>query len=255
MALALIYSLISVIIVSCASLAGAITLVLKRGLLEKIVMVLVSFAAGALIGGAFIHLLPEAIEEGGPVFPMLIMGIIIFFILEIYLYWYHCHGGHIHSHKHGHQCKIRPMGYLNLIGDGVHNLIDGMIITTAFLVNTPLGVVTTLAVIFHEIPQEMGDFGVLVYSGFSKYKALFFNFLSACTAILGVFLTYLFASMVDNITMYLVPFAAGGFIYIAMTDLMGELKEEPDFQKATWQILIFLTGIFFMWLTKVIAGV
>lgn len=255
MVAALVYSLISVVIISAVSLAGVFTFVLKHNWLEKIIMILVSFAAGALIGGAFIHLVPEAVDEGGPVFPMIIIGIIVFFIMEIYLYWYHCHGGHIHKHKHGHECHIRPMGYLNLIGDAVHNVIDGMIVATAFLVDPKLGFVTVLAVIFHEIPQEIGDFGVLVYSGFSRYRALFFNFLTACTAIVGVLLTYAFASIVDNITMYLVPFAAGGFIYIAMTDLMGELKEEPDFQKATWQVLIFLAGIFFMWMTKVIAGV
>jgi zinc and cadmium transporter len=252
---ALFYSLISVIVISSVSLVGAFTLVLKHDWLEKIIMVLVSFAAGALIGGAFLHLVPEAVEEGGPVFPMIIIGIIVFFIMEIYLYWYHCHGGHIHTHKHGHECQVRPMGYLNLIGDAVHNVIDGMIVTTAFMVDPKLGLITVLAVVFHEIPQEMGDFGVLVYSGFSRYRALFFNFLTACTAIIGVFLTYAFATVVDNVTMYLVPFAAGGFIYIAMTDLMGELKEEPDFQKATWQVLIFIAGIFFMWLTKVMAGV
>lgn len=146
------------------------------------------------------------------------------------------------------------MGYLNLIGDGVHNLMDGIIIAASFMVSVPLGLITTIAVIFHEIPQEIGDFGVLVYSGFSKSKALLFNFFSALAAIVGVVLTYVFASGVEGITTYLIPFAAGGFVYIAMTDLLTELKEEEDARKATLQILIFLIGIFLMWLIKFVFG-
>jgi len=246
------YALISIIIVSLISFIGIITLVFKRNLLEKLVMVLVSFAAGALLGGAFIHLLPEAVHEGGPVFFMTLAGIVMFFIIEIYLYWYHCHAGHIHKHKHkGKSCHIKPMGYLNLVGDAVHNFIDGIIVATAFIVNIELGIITALAVIFHEIPQELGDFGVLIHSGFSKKKALFFNFLSALTAILGVIVTYIFASTIKGITIYLIPFAAGGFIYIAMTDLMAELKEEGNINKATLQLFIFLIGIGIMWLIKI----
>ena len=220
-----IYALIGTFIVSLMSLVGAFTIILNRHLLEKIVMVFVSFAAGALIGSAFFHLLPEALEEGGPVFFMVILGIIVFFIIETYLHWYHCHAGHIHKHGNKHKCPIKPMGYLNLFGDAVHNFVDGMIVASAFIVSVPLGIVTNLAVIFHEIPQELGDFGVLLYSGFSRPRALLYNFISASTVILGVIVTYVFAETVDNVTPYLVPFAAGGFLYIAMTDLMAELKE------------------------------
>jgi len=247
------YALLSIIIISLMSFIGVITLVFKRSLLEKLVMVLVSFAAGALLGGAFLHLLPEAIHEGGPVFSMTLAGIILFFVIEIYLYWYHCHAGHIHKHKHKEKtCHIKPMGYLNLIGDGVHNFIDGVIVATAFIVNFELGIITAIAVIFHEIPQELGDFGVLIHSGFSRAKALFFNFISALTAIAGVIVTYLFADSVTNFTSYLIPFAAGGFIYIAMTDLLAELKEESNLKKATLQLFIFLLGITVMWLIKFI---
>lgn len=245
------YALLSIIIVSLISFIGIITIFFRKNVLEKLVMILVSLAAGALLGGAFFHLLPESVEEGGPVFLMVLLGIILFFVIEIYLYWYHCHAGHIHEHKHkSHKCHIRPIGYLNLIGDGVHNFIDGVIVATAFIVNLELGIITALAVIFHEIPQELGDFGVLVYSGFSKYNALFFNFLSALTAVLGVILTYVFVSKIHGLTMYLVPFAAGGFIYIAMTDLMAELKEEENLKRATLQLLIFSVGILLMWLIK-----
>jgi zinc and cadmium transporter len=254
MAINFIYALISIIVVSLVSFVGVFALFLKRSWMEKIVMILVALAAGGMLGGAFIHLLPEAVEQGGPVFLCVILGIILFFVIEVYLYWYHCHGGHFHKHKRGHKCPIRPMGYLNLIGDGVHNFTDGIIVAAAFMVNVPLGLMATLAVIFHEIPQEIGDFAVLVYSGFSRKSALFFNFLSALTAILGVLVTYLFASVIGNLTVYLIPFAAGGFIYIAMTDLLAELKEETNIKKATLQILIFLIGIFLMWLVKFIFG-
>lgn len=254
MAVNFVYAMLSVIIVSLVSLVGVFTLILNRNLLEKIIMILVAFAAGAMLGGAFIHLMPEAVEEGGPVFPVVIIGIFAFFATEVYLYWYHCHGGHIHKHRHKGWCPVRPMGYLNIIGDGVHNFMDGMIIATSFMVSVPLGLITTLAVIFHEIPQEIGDFGVLVYSGFSKSKALLFNFFSALAALLGVIVIYLFAYASEGLTVYLVPFAAGGFIYIAMTDLLAELKEEEDVRKATYQILIFLAGIFLMWLVKFLFG-
>jgi zinc and cadmium transporter len=237
------------------SFIGIITLIFKRNLLEKLVMVLVSFAAGALLGGAFLHLLPEAVHEGGPVFLMTLLGIILFFMIELYLYWYHCHAGHIHKHKHkDRKCPVKPMGYLNLIGDGVHNFIDGIIVATAFIVNIELGIITTIAVVFHEIPQELGDFGVLIHSGFSRAKALFFNFLSALTAIVGVIATYIFAESITGFTSYLIPFAAGGFIYIAMTDLMAELKEESDIKKTTLQLIIFLAGIGVMWLIKFAFG-
>jgi len=254
MAVNFLYALLSIIIVSLVSLVGVFTLVVKKELLEKIIFVLVALAAGGMLGGAFIHLLPEAVAQGGSVFPAVIIGIILFFVMEIYLYWYHCHGGHLHKHKHRGVCEVRPMGYLNLIGDGVHNFTDGIIVAAAFMVDIPLGMITTLGVIFHEIPQEIGDFGVLIYSGFSRARALFFNFLSALTAILGVIVTYLFASLIDNITVYLIPFAAGGFIYIAMTDLLAELKEEINLRKASIQILIFLVGIFIMWLIKFVFG-
>ncbi|MEM4263936.1 MAG: ZIP family metal transporter [Candidatus Woesearchaeota archaeon] len=241
-----IYALIATVIVSLLSFVGVVTLVLKRKLLESVVLVLVSFAAGALLGGAFFHLLPEALEEGGPVWFMLILGILVFFIIEIYMYWYHCHAGHIHKHGHKHKCPIKPMGYLNLIGDGIHNFVDGMIVASSFMVNFELGIITTIAVIFHEIPQELGDFGVLIYSGFKRGKALFFNFISALSAILGVVATYFFAESFQGVTHYLVPFAAGGFIYIAMTDLMAELKEEENLKKITLQLLILLFGIALM---------
>ncbi|MEM3641857.1 MAG: ZIP family metal transporter, partial [Candidatus Bathyarchaeia archaeon] len=201
----------SVITVSLISLVGIVFISLKENLLRRITMVLVGFASGTLLGGAFLHLLPEAIKENTEIaFYYVIIGIVSFFALEKFLYWRHCHEE---------ECPIHMFAYLNLIGDGIHNFIDGMVIAATFMFSFSLGFTTTLAVIFHEIPQEIGDFGVLVYGGFNKRKALAYNFISALTAILGALATY-FLVCLQSLETLLLPFAAGGFIYIAATDLM-----------------------------------
>lgn len=241
------YILIAVFIVSFISFVGVFTLLLKRQHLQKIVMVLVSFAAGGLLGGAFFHLLPESVEKGGPVFLMTVIGIIVFYLIEMFLHWHHCHS---EEDKCRVRKKVKPVGILNLVGDGVHNFTDGIIIGAAFLANIPLGIVTTIAVALHEIPQELGDFGILIHSGFKAGKALFFNFLSALTAVLGALAVYFFAEIFAGIINYLIPFAAGGFIYIALADLLAEAKEECDTKKASLQFLIFLIGLALMFLTK-----
>ncbi len=141
-----------------------------------------------------------------------------------------------------------PLTYLNLIGDGVHNFLDGVIIATAYLVSIPLGVVTTLAVVFHEIPQEIGDFGILVFGGFSRFKALFYNFLSALAAVAGALIAYYFATTTQYVTNWLIPVAAGGFIYIAAVDLLPELHQTTNFKKAITQLVFFLLGIAVIWL-------
>ncbi len=251
---ALAYILLSVIIVSSVSLVGVITLVLQPALLERILFILVSFAAGAMLGAAFLDLLPEAIEQSPDgVFGAVLVGIVVFFILETFLYWYHCHSGKCerHSHVHGTHAANRhikmPVTYLNLVGDGVHNFMDGVIIATSYLVSVPLGIITTLAVVFHEIPQEIGDFGILVYGGFTRLEALTYNFFSAITAIAGAMLAYFFATAIENFTAWLVPFAAGGFIYIATVDLLPELHQTQKFKKAVAQLFFFLLGIGVMW--------
>ena len=161
------------IVVSLISLAGIITLSLKAKSLNKILLILVGFSVGALMGGAFLHLIPEAVEESGLSFVSLyvLVGFSAFFVIERFLYWHHCH-------KEG-RCPVHMFTYMNLIGDGIHNFVDGLIIAASFVINIPFGIVTTIAIIAHEIPQELGDFGVLVYGGFTKFKALFYNFLSA----------------------------------------------------------------------------
>ena len=195
-------------------------------------MALLGFSCGALIGGAFIHLLPESLEEMGQAYQAVlyytIVGIIVFFIMEKFLYWRHCHEE---------KCPIHTFVYLNLIGDGVHNFIDGMIIAGSFIISYSIGIATTFAVIFHEIPQEIGDFGVLVYGGLTKAKALAYNFVSALTAVAGSLVTYYLASYIQGMDTFLVPFAAGGFIYIAATDLMPELHKRSQAKESLIQLL------------------
>ncbi len=253
------YILLSVIIVSAVSLVGVLTLVVRPRLLERILFMLVSFAAGAMLAAAFLDLLPAAMEQAPDgVFGAVLAGMVVFFFVETFLYWYHCHSGKCERHTHvvgekPHKHIKMPFTYLNLIGDGVHNFLDGVIIATSYLVSVPLGIITSLAVIFHEIPQEIGDFGILVYGGFSKYEALVYNFLSALTAIAGALLAYFFASSIENLTHWLVPFAAGGFIYIASVDLLPELHQTQNLKKASIQMFFFLLGIGAIWaLTQVL---
>lgn len=230
-------------LVSLISFVGIVTFVIKGKLLDKILFSLIGFSAGALIGGAFFHLMPEALEslEAEQVFVYFVSGLVIFLILERYFHWRHCHEG---------VCEIHAFTYLNLIGDGIHNFIDGVVIAVSFLLSIHLGMITTLAVIFHEIPQELGDFGVLVYGGFSKTKALFFNFLSAITALAGALTAYLFANRIESISSGLLAFTAGGFIYIASSDLIPEIHKQKDNKKANMAFLLFIAGLVFMWLAK-----
>jgi len=235
----------STVIVSLISLVGIFTIGIKEKLLEKILFGLIGFSAGALIGGAFLHILPEALESNSSssVFTLLILGLVIFFLMERYLHWRHCH------EEEGH-CKTHPFTYLSLVGDTFHNFFDGMVIAASFIVSVKLGVVTTLAVILHEIPQELGDFGVLVYGGFSKRKALFCNFISAVAAIVGAVTAYFISDFVHGLSNYILPITAGGFIYIAASDLIPEIHKEKDQKRATLAFAAFLAGIIFMAIVK-----
>lgn len=229
----------AVIIVSLLSFVGVLFLGFNEALLEKLLTALVGFASGSLIGGAFFHLLPGALEAGQSAWQYVVAGIVFFFIMEKFLYWRHCHDG---------KCPVHIFAYLNLIGDGMHNFIDGIIIAASFLVSYSLGFATTLAVIFHEVPQEIGDFGVLVYGGFGKKRALTYNFMSALTAVAGALVTYFLASYVQGVGQFLVPFAAGGFIYIAATDLMPELHKRTRLRDSIFQLVAILLGLVLMWL-------
>lgn len=241
----LVWAIGASIIVSLISLVGISSLLIKDRWLDKILIILIGFAAGGLIGGALLHLLPEALENSPDniVFLYLILGFIFFFILEKYLYWRHCHKG---------ICDIHTFTYLNLIGDGIHNLSDGLIIGASFIVNIHFGIITTLVIIFHEIPQEIGDFGVLIYGGFNRFKALLFNFISALTCVIGTIVGYFLSVNIENFSFFLLPFTAGGFIYIAACDLIPELHKQPDLKKSTFSMLAFLGGILFILLARLI---
>lgn len=234
-----IYIFSSVFFVSLISLIGIFILSLSKDKLKQILIYLVSFSAGGLLGDVFFHLLPEATEGIGfslRISLYLLAGIIICFILEKFIYWRHCHI--IASKDHPH-----PFSFLILFSDSLHNFIDGLIIGASYLANISLGITTTLAVIFHEIPQEIGDFASLIYGGFKKQKALFYNFLSALTAILGAIFILIFKDYFKGLIFFLIPFAAGNFIYIAGSDLIPELHKEFEIKKSIFQLIFFIAGL------------
>ncbi|MBI2659704.1 ZIP family metal transporter [Candidatus Woesearchaeota archaeon] len=242
MPIVLIQILIAVLIVSLVSVLG-ILIFFREKTLNKILFFLVSFAAGTLLGAAFLDLLPEALQggfkESVPIF--ILLGILSFFALEKFFYWHHHHTGHEHEEAHG-------FTYLNMIGDGIHNFLDGAVIAISFMNNTALGIITTIAIIAHEIPQEIADFSILIYGGFSKVKALVFNFLTALTAVLGALAAYFFSSAIENSSVFMTSLAAGGFIYIASTDLIPEIHKEKDFRKSLLQLALLALGILLIWI-------
>ncbi len=231
----IVHILLAVTLVSLVSLVGVITLSLKKKFLKKTLFFLVSFATGTLMGVAFLDLLPEALAYGKPniyLFP--ILGILSFFVIEKFIYWHHHHVGEKDVHAYTH---------LNLIGDGVHNFIDGIVIAASFLHSVPLGIAATIAIVLHEIPQEIGDFSILVYGGFSQMKALFFNFLTALTAVIGALVGFFFLTSFESYLPYLLAFAAGNFIYIAGTDLLPELREERKLSVSFLQLVAVTLGV------------
>lgn len=234
---------IATFLISLGAFMGVFTLAMNEKKLENILLFLVSLSAGALMGGAFLHLLPEAAEkiESENIFGIVLLSFIFFFFVEKLLHWRHCHRGH---------CDIHSFGYMNLFGDVVHNFIDGLIISAAFISDVKLGIVASLAIALHEIPQEIGDFGVLLYSGFKKEKALLANFLVAMSVILGGVVGYYLSFQVEGLMAYLLPFAAGGFIYISASDLMPEIRKEKDLRKSMVSFFVFLAGILMMYLAK-----
>lgn len=242
-----IWALGASIAVSLISLIGIFSLLFNEGWFKRILILLIGFSAGGLIGGAFLHLLPEALEQSGSqiVFYSLIFGFISFFILEKYLHWRHCHEG---------ICDVHAFTYLNLIGDGIHNFTDGLVIGASFIISVHFGIITTLVIILHEIPQEIGDFGVLIYGGFSKFKALCCNFICALSCILGTVLGYFISANIKNFSPILLPFTAGGFIYIAACDLVPELHKQDDLKKSASSMIAFLCGILFILLARMMHG-
>lgn len=249
------WALGAVLLVSLTSLVGIITLGMGSKRLSKILLYLVAFSAGALFGDVFLHLMPEMLahaqehnshlEELGL---LIIGGIVIGLIVEKILHWHHCHQNHQEESAH-------TLGKMNLFGDFMHNLMDGLIIGASFLISIPTGIATSLAVLFHEIPQEIGDFAVLIHDGYSKKKALFLNFLSALSAVLGLVLAFSLGEAVEEIHTLLIPIAMGMFIYIAGSDLIPEIhKHKKSMKSSLLQIMMFLLGVGIMFVLLLFEG-
>ncbi len=242
----LIQILVATFAISLIAFVGIFTFLLRQELLNRALLVLVALSTGALLGGAFLHLIPETIEQVGgstEIFLYLLLGFSIFFILEQFLQW---------RHQHTTSRGVKPFSYLILVSDGVHNFIDGLAIAAGFIVSYPVGIATTLAVALHEIPQELGDFAVLVYGGFGRRRALTFNFISAITAILGGVTGYFASSVLADSIVYLLPFAAGNFIYIAAADLIPEIKHQVSLRRSVVHFGVFIIGIAIMLTVKLI---
>ena len=232
--------ILSTVIISLLSFLGVLTLAFKKQTLNKILFYLVSLSIGGLMGGAFLHLLPEAVEETNSinVFLYALLGFFLFLIIEKVIHWRHCHKN---------DCTIHSFAYMNLIGDGVHNFIDGLIIAAAFLTNFGVGIASTIAIFLHEVPQEIGDFGVLVYGGVERKKALFYNFLTALTAVAGGIIGYYLLSYTQAFSAFLIPAAAGGFVYIAASDLIPEIRKENSVKKSILNFAIIFLGVLAMY--------
>lgn len=242
----------AVLIISLISFVGIFMLFGRKRKVPRFLNYIVSFAAGAMIAAAFFDFLPEAAEHS-PVSSVMfwaMIGIIGFFVMEKFLFWYHCHDDECKGLHHKHAAKLnkKSVGYLNLIGDGFHNFLDGAAIAVAFIASPALGWVATLAIALHEIPQEFGDFSILLFAGFSKQKALFYNFLSALAAVLGALIAFFFATAVEHVEPVLLAVAGGGFIYIALVDLLPALHHEANLQKTGYQLAWFIIGVFIIWL-------
>lgn len=232
---------------SVFALIGGVFLLLNEKKAKKWSLTLVSFAVGSLLGAAFLELLPEAMEHDGAgnIFIPVIAGILLLFIFEKTLKWYHCHDRET--------CDIHTFSSAVLAGDAVHNFIDGIIIALAFSVNTAAGVAATIAIFFHEVPQEIADFGVLLHAGYTRRKVFFYNLATALTTPLGAIVGYLLLPTLTPALPYLLAFAGGMFIYIAISDLMPELRHKGhgiDFP----HILAILLGLTTVWAVTILFG-
>jgi zinc and cadmium transporter len=233
------------VLMSLIALIGSVTLLLREQVLEKVLLPLVALAAGSLIGGAVFHMIPAAltaIEPDARAWLLLVLGFTLFMGLEQFLHWHHCH-------RASADCR-KPLTYLILLGDGLHNFIGGLAIASTFLIDIRLGIAAWLAAAAHEIPQELGDFGVLVHGGWSKARALAFNLLSALTFLAGGMVTYALSFTVD--VSYLIPLAAGNFLYIAAADLVPEVNRHPSRLANVLHMASFVIGAGLMYAAAVL---
>ena len=228
--------ILSGILMSIISLVGGLTFIVKESTFKKLLLPLVALAAGSLIGGALFHMLPESIEHIGNekiVYIWFVIGFVTFLILEQFLHWHHCHS--ISDHKK------EPLTYLILIADGLHNFIGGLAVGASFMIDIRLGIATWTAAALHEIPQELGDFGILVHGGWKSSQALAYNFISSLTFLLGGLLVYTIAENIE--IAFLVPFAAGNFLYIASADLIPQIKHSDKIKANLIHLLWFIIGL------------
>ena len=232
---------LSLTVISLVSLVGVFTLSINTKKLEHYLNYLVALSVGGLLGGAFLHLLPELVEEGFDISisAAILAGIVAFFIVEKFICWHHCH--HVEH-------KALSFTYMNLIGDGLHNFLDGIILAAAFILSPATGIAATIAVFLHEVPQEIGDFGVLMKGGFSRKKALATNFLIALTAFIGALVAIYMYTTIEGILPYFVAVAMGGFIYIAGTDLIPQLNSGKchSMNESFKQLFFIMLGIIAM---------
>lgn len=234
-------------------LAAALFLLLPAAQRERLVPYLVSFAVGALLGAAFLALIPHALTANGGIEPhrlglAVLLGLLGFFLLEKMVLWRHCHSDHCEVHAPGDHHNPSAAGTLVLIGDAVHNTVDGVLIAAAFLTDFHLGVVTALAVAAHEIPQELGDFAILLHSGFSRARALVMNLLVGATTLVGAIGAYYSLAGVMDIVPYVLAVAAASFIYIAVADLIPGLHRRPHFTATLQQVGLIGAGIVLIYL-------
>lgn len=244
------YALASVALVSLISLVGLLTLSFSKQTMARATFFLVSVACGAMLGNAVIHLLPEAFAEGGPaaITSLLVLaGFLAFFLLEKFLLWRHCESvrvchsaDHADGDRHDH---VHPVGYMSMLADGFENLIDGMAIACAYMVSIPAGIATTLAVILHEIPTEVGDFAVMLHAGFSRAKALAFNLATSLCAVVGALVAIWLGGSLSSFPSVMTPFAAGCFIYLAASGLVPQLHKELRPAHSLMQIVALALGI------------
>ncbi len=246
-----IYAIISVVIVSLISVIVAIPLLIKKKVSEKVLLFLLSISVGVLLSTVFFDFLPEILEHRYTIkiASVILLGFFIMFVLEKFVHYHH--NKKCEECGHGHAYHIAP---INLIGDGVHNFIDGLVIAGAYAVNIGIGITATISIIFHEIPQEIADFGVLLYSGMEKKKALVFNFLSAITAIIGTVIGLVLVDKIHWFSEMIIPFAAGNFLYIAASNLLPELHRHCKLKDTLLHLLAIFIGIGVVLLVSVLVG-
>lgn len=242
-----VYVLLATSTMSLLSISGGILLFLKTNLFERLLKPLVAFSAGTLLGAAFLHLIPEALS-GAPspivVFIWLLAGYLLFLIMEQVFNYQHHHTSRDRS------AGKRPVTYLLIFADSIHNFVDGMAIAGSFLISPQAGLITAVAAAAHEIPQELGDFSVLVYGGWERRKALLFNFISSLTVVAGGLVVLLLAQTIN--TSILLPFAAGNFLYIAASDLIPEIQRGGQAHERFTRVAAFLLGLLLLLIVKIV---